>query len=211
MGNKILTPVGTRYARLVVLAEAGSHPKNNESLVLCRCDCGKELVMRAYQLRKGFAKSCGCLRSDNMRALFTTHGKAETREFNVWMAMLGRCENPKNAAYKNYGGRGIKVCKRWQQFENFLTDMGVAPEGKSIDRYPDINGDYEPTNCRWATAAEQSRGRRNTVLITLDGETKPLGEWAEKLHLKAATIWARLNRGWSDDRALGPLERQSRR
>lgn len=115
--------------------------------------------------------------------------------------MKGRCRNPNKAQWMDYGGRGIKVCARWERFENFLADMGEPKPRMTLERI-DNDGDYEPDNCRWATRKEQVRNRRVTKLIRHDGETKPLAEWAEDIGITYGTLETRLRRGWSVERAL---------
>jgi hypothetical protein len=127
----------------------------------CDCDCGKQSVVSGKSLRDGNTKSCGCLRYEgSIRHGYARQGAARRPEFVAWQAMLKRCNNPKTRGYEYYGGRGITVCKRWLRFENFIADMGNRPgKGMSLDRInPD--GHYKPSNCRWATATEQSRNRR---------------------------------------------------
>jgi hypothetical protein len=116
--------------------------------------------------------------------------------------MRQRCENPNNDRFAAYGGRGIRVCERWQTFENFFSDMGARPAGTSIDRYPDKNGNYEPGNCRWASPREQQNNRRVNHLITWQGETLTVTEMARKLGINKGTFLARVRRGWTVERAI---------
>jgi hypothetical protein len=111
--------------------------------------------------------------------------------------------NPKASSYEYYGARGISVCSRWDSFENFYADMGDPPEGMSLDRYPDVNGNYEPGNCRWATGEEQARNRRSNHILALDGKAASIAEWAELTGIKQRTIQARIKSGWPTARALG--------
>jgi hypothetical protein len=127
-------------------------------------------------------------------------GKSPT--YNTWCSMIQRCTLPTCKDFKRYGARGIIVCGRWLIFENFLTDMGERPIGKTIDRYPNAAGNYEPGNCRWATPQEQSENRRNTRNYTLDGKTQTLTAWERELGLAIGTIWHRINKGWSITKAL---------
>lgn len=124
-----------------------------------------------------------------------------TKTYKAWAAMLQRCNNPNTYNYCDYGGRGIKVCERWKFFENFFEDMGEVPEGKSLDRI-DVNGNYEPSNCRWATSSEQARNRRNNNFITYNGITKPLAEWAETLGISYSVLRTRLHRKWTIEEAF---------
>jgi hypothetical protein len=124
----------------------------------------------------------------------TTHGRSRDRVYNIWIKMHDRCKNPNNISYERYGGRGISVCNEWKIFEKFLVDMGEPPKGYSIERI-DNNGMYNKENCRWATNAEQSRNKRNNILIEYKNKTLCLAEWCEILALKYETINARYKRG----------------
>lgn len=129
------------------------------------------------------------------------HGLSFEPVHNIWCHIKGRCLNPNNHKYKDYGGRGIRVCDRWMKFDNFLQDMGIPPSGHSIER-KDVNGDYTPENCIWLPIAKQAWNRRDTVWLTAGGETKALGQWCSELLIGEATIRARLRRGWDAERAL---------
>lgn len=158
---------GDVFSRLTVLKELPA--ERNSRVVLCICSCGKETKCRVSVLRSGYRVSCGCFRIERVRAAKLKHGHASngkpTREYYSWRSMHCRCYVPKTAGYKYYGGRGIKVCERWHSFENFLEDMGRRPAGKSLDRFPDKDGDYEPGNCRWATSGEQLLNRNKRVVL----------------------------------------------
>jgi hypothetical protein len=132
------------------------------------------------------------------------HGMTETPPWNSWFDMIRRCERPTTTAYKYYGGRGIKVCKRWHEFNNFWADMKSTYEkGLTLDRI-NPNGDYKPSNCRWITKAAQQRNKRNTRWFTINGDTKTLPEWIERSGLKRSTVGQRYYAyGWSIEKALG--------
>jgi len=151
---------GKRFGRLVVSAFAGRSGKH--SLWRCRCDCGVEKAIDATNLTSGAIRSCGCLRREALSKRSQTHGLCETPEYGAWCNLIQRCYNQKHSRYADYGGRGIRVCQRWlDSFEAFYADMGHRPtEGHSIDRYPDNDGNYEPGNCRWATASQQNSNQR---------------------------------------------------
>ena len=156
-----------KFGRLRVVAEA-PNGKKNHARWLCVCDCGKETTVYARGLRKGTTKSCNCLQRElssiQSKARSTTHGHAShsnrSREYNTWSTMKTRCLNKNYPKYNNHGGRGITICDRWRHsFENFLADMGPRPKNTSIDRI-DVNGNYEPGNCRWATPLQQRHNQR---------------------------------------------------
>lgn len=153
----------------------------------CVCKCGNHCIRSAPQLRKkGSTPSCGCKFREKRG------GKRDFKSYQVWRSMIQRC---RDKDYPNYGERGIKVCKRWLIFENFFEDMGEKPDGMSIDRI-DNNGNYEPSNCRWATSKQQTRNYRRNHFITYKGKTMCIKEWSEKLGIDARLVYGRLSKGW---------------
>lgn len=194
---------GKTFGYLTVIAFKGSN-KGNGALWLCKCKCGNEIITTANGLKNGHAKSCGCLRKENLLASHTTHNLSNTRIYKIWVGMKRRCNDIKNIGYKLYGNRGIKVCDEWLNFENFYSwsiNNGYKND-LSIDRI-DNNKGYSPDNCRWVNMKIQQRNRRNNHYITINGETRCLKEWSEIYHRSVITIWYRINKlGWDEVRAV---------
>ncbi len=204
MGRKAKDITGQRFGMLVVLERDFTidELKKNASWIV-KCDCGRIHTTKGYRLRNGGAKSCGCV--------FTAHGhcrrkngKAKTTpEYKTWRNIKSRCYNPNATYYEYYGGSGIGVCERWlESFENFLEDMGPRPsKTHSIERV-DNYCDYGPKNCIWTIKKVQMANRRNSRILTFDGESMPINFWAERLGMKYASLNGRIRRGWSVERAL---------
>lgn len=183
--------VGSRWGRWTVLGTDELRP----NYLKCRCECGETGTVRVSSLKCGDSTSCGCRIRDVMRERSTVHGWYGTPEYKAWCSMKGRCSNPGVEQYKNYGARGISVCDRWDVFENFITDMGERPSAKhSLDRI-DNNGNYEPSNCRWATQSVQSNNKRTNRRITFDGRTLNLKQWCELLGVNYGRTQDRMDSG----------------
>lgn len=186
---------------------AFSHKNHfGEILWECLCDCGQSKKVKAGILRKGESQSCGCL----WREKITSHGMTKTRTFKSWESMLQRCTNENDPSYSRYGGMGVSVCPAWRDFATFFADMGERPEGMSIDRYPNQAGNYEPGNCRWASAREQQRNRKISKTLTVDGVTKPLIEWAYWSGIEYSTLLRRLHSGWAHKDIVSKPSRKER-
>lgn len=188
--SEIVDISGRRFGRLVALERVGRTLAPNgtrQSMWRCRCDCGNETVVKYIALTTGNTRSCGCMeeenRHSNMQKVLGQRRKSVSMDFvgnldahplyKTWKSMLMRCNNPNVDGYKHYGGRGIKVCDRWSGnlgFESFVNDMGERPDGTTLDRI-DVNGNYEPSNCRWATTEQQMNNRTDNSRIILNGES----------------------------------------
>lgn len=206
--------VGTRCGKLFVIAKAARSSEQTYYAVrwLVRCDCGVEKEMFATALNGGRVVSCGCIRREKARENIKKargkgrgnlrHGFTGTPEWNVWCEVRRRCTNRNSSSFPNYGGRGIVVCERWKSFENFFSDMGKRPSPEHQIERSDNDGNYEPSNCRWATRTEQARNRRSTRLIVAFGEALPLAAWSERTGIGRSTIAMRILRGMNPEQAL---------
>lgn len=195
--------VGMRFNRFTVIAPLPR--RSSHKMWLCKCDCGRTKEVYECNLTSGKSKSCGCL----VKEVNTKHGEYKSRIYSVWSKMLTRCV-PHTVGSKNYGDRGIRVCDEWRNSYEAFRDWAYAngydenaPKCEcTLDRI-DVNGDYEPSNCRWADPITQSRNRRNNHMLTFRGETRCMEEWGEILGINPKTIYYRLHSGWSAEEALG--------
>lgn len=207
--SKKIDITGNKFNRWTVICREDSNV-HSQSMWKCLCDCGNIKTVAGFNLKNGASKSCGCLNmeSRHSRAKYKHIPEGTSSpEYLSWQGMIKRCNNKNDKFYKDYGGRGIKVCDEWlHDFEIFFRDMGPKPSRKySIDRINN-DGDYGPTNCRWVTTREQSRNTRRNVIIEIDGIILCLADWIERLHIMGNNIHekigARLRRGWSPLEAL---------
>lgn len=205
--SKLIDLTGQKFGRLTVAERAENGVRKNGSSYtrwLCKCDCGKELIVDGGNLKKGHSKSCGCYAREQIIKTHTTHGQKKSRLYVIWRGMKSRCANPKTNRYKNYGGKGIKVCDEWlhdfKAFYDWSMSHGYA-DNLTLDRI-DANGNYEPLNCRWVTIKEQENNRTNNHWITYNGETHTMMQWAEITGINFHTIKSRLKMGWTVERAL---------
>lgn len=215
--------IGQRFGRLEVIADLGviqpafrkrpgrSRPRQSWE---CICDCGKTIVTNKSQLISGMTRSCGCLQRDTVREIrqeSAVHGHArahgKTVEYQAWHAMINRCTNKNLRCYPDYGGRGIKVCRRWlTSFENFLADVGYKSDPKLTLGRINNDGNYTPQNVRWETLSENFRNRRSSRVISDGKRSMTLVEWSIETGLKRTTITQRIAKGWTErDAVTKPL------
>ena len=198
---------GLTFNLLTAIREDGK--SGTHTMWLCRCSCGSDKLkrVRASELIAGTVRSCGCIVREqarrNVREKLTTHGQSGSRVYQIWLAMKNRCLRKSNHQYKDYGGRGIKVCDRWlESFENFYADMGEPPtDAYTIERRNNDEG-YSADNCIWATRTEQSNNKRSNRLVSCNGRTMTITQWSRELGIPPMTIHNRLKRGWTADEAL---------
>lgn len=200
---KLIDLTGKRFGRLVV-QKRSSNSKGGKPMWVCHCDCGNFVIVLGNDLNRGHTKSCGCFRKDSARDKNIKHGYRYTRIYKSWLNMKTRCYNIHSKDFKNYGSRGIKVCDEWlNDFQSFY-DWALANGYKddlSIDRI-DANGNYEPSNCRWANAKKQANNKTKNHYVVCNGEKHTISEWAEITGIKAGTLWYRITHGWSPEKAL---------
>jgi len=203
---KFIDLTGQTYGRLTVVARAHDLP-SRRSQWRCRCICGGEVVTTSNNLRTGKTQSCGCLRLERLRLRLIKHGHTlngkQSKAYQAWSRMISRCYNPSNKAFSNYGGRGITCDASWHDFSVFLRDMDEPPPGKSLDRIDNSMG-YSKENCRWACVFTQANNKRNNKIITVNGISDTVPNWARRIGIPAGRIHGRLARGWSPEEALSP-------
>lgn len=198
--GKVLDITGKIYGKLTVICFIET--RKRKAHWKCNCECGKTIIVKSNSLNNGSTKSCGCKYKEANSKRLTTHGMTNSSIFNLWKGMIQRCSNPNSTHFKNYGGRGITVCNRWLDFKNFYSDMGEKPTNKTLDRI-DVNGNYCPENCWWATAKQQANNKRNNRIITFNGKSQSLMQWSTEKGINRCTLSDRLNSlNWSIGKAL---------
>lgn len=206
MSRKTEDLTGKRFNKLTVIGRDGTYPSGNIRW-LCRCDCGGLTHVTGHSLKSGAVKGCKCVLSERMTRLNTKHGGFGTRLYEIWRQMHRRCYGTKTKSYPNYGGRGITICDEWREFEPFR-DWALAngyAEDLTIDRI-DVDGNYSPENCRWATDKEQSNNRRSNHQVEYNGEIHTISEWADKYGVSQRKLRPRLDKyGWQLKPALESL------
>ena len=186
--------IGRRFGRLVVLVECPARNVRGHILYACQCDCGVSKEVLGASLRSGGTTSCGCVHRDAV----VKHGLDGTPTHKSWLSMRSRCSDKNSPNYFRYGGRGISVCQRWSEFSNFLDDMGARPKGMSLDRL-DTNGNYEPSNCRWADAKTQANNRRNNIRVRIGDRVVGIGEFTLASGLTESGACKRIERWYKKD------------
>lgn len=212
----VLDLTGQRFGRWTALYDSGRKTIGGNHYWMCKCDCGTIKEVDTGMLRFGDSKSCGCHRRDRMSKLNLKHGGRNDRLYLVWMDMRRRCYDGKDANYHNYGGRGIKVCEEFLDYKNFrewALANGYDKDAKhgdcTLDRI-NVDGNYEPSNCRWVNIKVQANNKRNTVRITYNGKTMSRPEWEDELGFKRGLLSHRTQLGWSIERMLTERPEQNR-
>ena len=196
---------GKKFNKLQVI-ERVIKENNKQTYWKCICECGDTTIVTSAHLKNGHTKSCGCLQKEVVKNMMTTHNLTHTKLFKVWRGIIDRTLYPSNKKYKNYGGRGITICCEWLNDFKVFYDWAINngyKEGLTIDRI-DVNGNYEPNNCRWVNWKTQQNNRRNNHYITYNNETHTMKEWSELLGINYATLSMRINKyKWSIERSFG--------
>lgn len=192
--------VGQTFGELTVIEFAGFY--NRHTHWNCSCSCGGEALATSCNLVRGNTLSCGCLQKRRTSEASKTHGLSKHKVYNVWRGMINRCELPNHISYSNYGGKGISVSKEWHDFETFIKDMGLPPEGRfDIDRIDNSKG-YQKGNCRWITRKGNSRNTSKTVMVEWENTKQPLITLGERYGINYKCLHKRIRSGWSIEDAL---------
>lgn len=206
---KALDLTGQKFGLLTVLQMNPERTAAGKIRWGVLCDCGTHKTMNGSHLTSGWVKSCGCTRAENVKKVCVTHGMTGTREHKIWVGMRQRCFNEKNPDYKHYGGRGITVCEQWKDsFESFYADLGPCPTEEHTLERREVNGNYEPNNCFWATREEQANNTRRNTFVEYQGKLYTVAELAKlpkvvEKRISYATLYYRIFRyGFSVEKAI---------
>lgn len=191
--------LGKVYGMLTIIEDLGKSPKGRS--VLCICECGNKYQCRLYTLKRGDTISCGCYR----RMKTTIHGLKGHPTYRHWQAMKVRCYNVGAKSYPRYGGRGIRVCDEWLNDFKAFYEWSIAngwEKGLSLDRFPNNDGNYEPSNCRWATTKQQAANTSSNKWIEYNGERMIATDWANKIGIPVSHLLIRIKKGWPLEKAM---------
>lgn len=204
--SRKLNLVGQRFGRLIVIEEAKKE-KSNNSYWRCRCDCGNETTVIGTSLTSGHTTSCGCKKIEETIKRNTTHGESNTRLYSIWRHMIKRTENPHDERYKYYGGRGIKVCEEWHDYSVFSiwAKENGYDDSLTIERI-DVNGNYCPENCTWATKEEQANNKRYCIYVLFMGEKRTLAECSRLSGINYNTLITRYKNGDTGNHLFRPVK-----
>ena len=199
---------GQRFGRLIAIKPNGT--QGNNTKWLCKCDCGNFKTTNISSLTRGLCKSCGCLRKENTASMFKKHGYRNTKLYAVYCTMKARCYNPNSEQYKYYGANGVRIYNEWladfKTFYDWSIENGYK-EGLSIDRI-DVNGNYEPSNCRWVDIVSQANNKTNNIVITHNGETHTIAEWSDITGISYTALYQRIMvHKWSVEKAFSTKQR----
>lgn len=202
---------GSKFGRLTVVKL--DRVEKGKVYWSCKCDCGNEIVVSRSSLTSENTKSCGCLHKELAKYKNYSHGMSKERIYKIWSGIKKRCNNIKDSNYKNYGARGIKVCNDWTKDFMIFYDWAIKngyKEDLTIDRI-NVNGNYEPSNCRWISQVEQNRNQRSNIKITINGKTKLLSDWARETNIDRRTISRRIQLGWKNEELLTEVDKTHKR
>lgn len=208
--SQIKNIAGQRFGRLTVVQMSPERTPHGAVKWDVKCDCGTEKSVVGLSLKRGVTTSCGCAHKEQLAARSTKHGGSRSAEYSTWCGMLNRCRNANGEDFHHYGGRGITVCDRWTDFANFMADMGPKPTPKHSIERSDVDGHYEPGNCRWATQHEQVRNLRKNIRIP--GNPELLLDSARAKGMNQGTLYSRVGKlGWSREEAAStPVKKLKR-